>query len=468
MESLHHLIFGLGIALIPQNIVYCFLGVLYGTLTGVLPGFGPSAAIAILVNIPGEAASVVTCLDGYQMAKQGRAGPAIGIAAFGSFIAGIIGVIGLMALGPPLADFALKFGPLEFICLIILGLSMVSLLSTGSTIKALIMAAFGLFLGTIGVDPEYGGFRFTFGLTVLSDGVGLIPAVMGLFGISEILLNVEAGEGASSIVQAKIQNMLPSFKDWMESKWAILRGSLIGFFLGLLPGGGAMLASFVSYTVEKKFSKHPERFGHGAIEGVAGPESANNAAAQSAFIPLLTLGLPSNTVTAILLGALMIHGVIPGPVLISQNPEIFWGVIASMILGNAMLLVLNLPLIPLWVKVLRIPYSYLFPLILLFCVVGVYTIANNPADVIVMLVLGVIGYGLRKLRYEPAPLVLALVLGPLFERSVIQGLKITYGNLWMLFTRPICLGLLFITVLFLFIPYLMKFKQKAVDSGFKE
>jgi putative tricarboxylic transport membrane protein len=229
-----------------------------------------------------------------------------------------------------------------------------------------------------------------------------------------------------------------------------------------------MLASFVSYTVEKKVSKHPEKFGYGAIEGVASPESANNAAAQSAFIPLLTLGLPSNTVTAVLLGALMIHGVIPGPALVSQNPDLFWGVIASMIIGNAMLLILNLPLIPLWVKVLRIPYSYLFPLILLFCVVGVYTVANNVADVIVMLVLGIIGYGLRKLRYEPAPLVLALVLGPMFERSIVEASKITYGNLWMLFTRPICLGLLFIAVLFLFVPYLIKFKQKAVDSGFKE
>lgn len=501
MESLNYFIYGIKISLQPINIFYCFFGVLFGTLTGVLPGFGPVAAISILlpityyipatstmimlagiyygaqyggsttsilVNIPGEASSVVTCLDGYQMAKQGRAGPALGIAAFGSYIAGIFAVIGLMLLAPPLAEIALKFGPPEYVSLIILGLSMVALLSTGSTIKALIMAGFGLFLGTIGLDPMLGQLRFTYGLLVLSDGVGLTPVVMGLFGISEILLNIEQGMGTSSIVETKIKNILPSVKDWMEAKWAIVRGTLVGFCLGCLPGGGAMLASFVSYTVEKKVSRNPEKFGHGAIEGVASPEAANNAAAQSAFVPLLTLGLPSNPVAAIMLGAMIIHGIIPGPLLVINNPDLFWGLIASMVLGNTMLLVLNLPLIPVWIKFLKVPYRYLFPLILLFCVAGVYSISNNISDAIVMLTFGIVGYFLRKLDYEPAPLVLALVLGPMFEKALGQSLRISYGSPWVFFTRPISAGLLITVVLFFLIPYVTRFKQKVVEMGFKE
>jgi len=501
MESFNQFLYGISIALKPINVLYCFMGVVFGTLTGVLPGFGPVAAISLLVpityyvnatsaiiilagiyygaqyggsttsillNIPGESSSVVTCLDGYQMAKSGRAGPALGIAAFGSFIAGILAVIGLIFLAPPLAEVAFKFGPAEYVALIVLGLSMVALLSTGSTMKSLIMAAFGLFLGSVGMDPMSGQLRFTFGLLVLSDGVGLIPVVMGLFGISEILLNVEAELGTQSIVRTEIKNLFPTFSDWMEAKWAILRGTLIGFFLGVLPGGGAMLSSFVSYTVEKRISKNPKKFGHGAIQGVAAPESANNASAQSAFIPLLTLGLPSNAVTAIMLGAIMIHGLSPGPLLMIQSPELFWGVISSMVIGNALLLVLNLPLIPLWVKVLKVPYRYLFPMILFFCIIGAYSMNNNISDAIVMLIFGVIGYFFRKLGYEPAPLVLALVLSPMFERALGQSLRISYGNPWVFFIRPISLIFLIFTGLFFLIPSLLRYKQKITESGFKE
>jgi putative tricarboxylic transport membrane protein len=492
METFSHFIYGLQVALQPINIFYCFLGVLFGTLTGVLPGFGPVAAISlllpatfhipatsamimiagiyygaqyggsttsILINIPGEASSVVTTLDGYQMALQGRAGPALGIAAFGSLIAGLLATAGLVLLAPPLAAMALKFGPPEFVTLIIMGLSMVALLSRGSTIKALIMAGFGLFLGTVGMDLMWGKLRFSYGFMVLEDGIGLVPLVMGIFGISEILLNIEGGLGAQSIVAAKIKGLLPSLKDWMEAKGAILRGTLIGFFLGLLPGGGAMLSSFVSYTIEKKFSKNPQQFGYGAIAGVAAPESANNAGAQSCFIPLLTLGLPSNPVTAIMLGALLIHGITPGPLLVLQKPDLFWGVITSMILGNAMLIVLNLPLIPLWVRVLRIPYMYLFPLILLLCIVGAFSINNDIADVIVMFIFGVVGYLLRKLDFEFAPLVLALVLGPMCEKALGQSLRISYGTLSIFFTRPICLVFLVTTVLLFLVPYFLRSRK---------
>ena len=490
MEGLNHFFYGMSVALQPMNLFYCFIGVLFGTLTGVLPGFGPVAAISLLVpitysihptsaiimlagiyygaqyggsttsillNIPGESSSVVTCIDGYQMAKEGRAGPALGIAAFGSLVAGIIAVIGLILLAPPLAEIAYKFGPPEYVALVILGLSTVSLLSKESTIKSLIMAAFGLFLGTVGMDPMLGRFRFTYGFLVLTDGVGLIPVVMGLFGISEILLNVEAGIGEQSIVKTKIKNIFPSFKDWMSVKWSIIRGTLIGFFLGVLPGGGAMLASFVSYTIEKKVSKNSEKFGYGAIEGVAAPESANNAAAQSAFVPLLTLGLPSNAVMAIMLGAMMIHGLSPGPLLMMQHPDLFWGVIASMVIGNALLVVLNLPLIPLWIKVLRIPYNFLFPIILFFCIIGAYSTNNNISDTVLMLIFGVIGYFLRKLEYEPAPLALALVLSPLFERALGQSMRISYGNPYVFFTRPVSLMFLVATVLLFLVPYLLRY-----------
>lgn len=499
MQGIDNFLYGMGVAIQPANLFYCFIGVVFGTLTGVIPGFGSVAAIAllmpltyslpatsaiimlagiyygaqyggsttsILLNIPGESSSVVTCLDGYQMAKQGRAGPAIGIAAFGSFIAGICAAIGLLLVAPPLADIALRFGPPEYVALILVGLSMVALLSTKSTLKGLIMGALGLFLGTVGMEPTGGQLRFTCGLLVLSDGIGLIPMVMGLFGVCEVLLNIEEGISIRGLVQNDIKDLLPSLKDWMQTKWSILRGTLIGFFLGLLPGGGAMLASFVAYTTEKSLSKTPERFGMGAIEGVAAPESANNAAAQSAFVPLLTLGLPSNPVTAIMLAAIIIHGLTPGPLLVSQNPELFWGVITSMVVGNAMLLIINLPLIPIWVKILRIPYIYLFPAILLFCIVGVYAAANKISDAGVMLIFGIIGYFLNKLDYEPAPLILGMVLGPMFENSFIQSLRISYGSPWVFLNRPISLGLLIGGGLFFLIPFLLRFKE--IGGGAKD
>jgi putative tricarboxylic transport membrane protein len=318
------------------------------------------------------------------------------------------------------------------------------------------------------MDPVSAQYRFTFGILALEDGVGLIPVVMGLFGISEILLNIEITMETPTLLKSKIQGILPTLKDWAESIWSIIRGTIIGFFLGLLPGGGAMVASFISYGVEKKVSKNPEKFGYGAIEGVAGPESSNNAAAQSAFVPLLSLGLPSNPVTAIMLGALMIHSIQPGPLLITAHPDLFWGVVTSMLIGNAMLLVLNLPLIPIWVRILKVPYDYLFPMILIFCVIGSYSISNSTTDVVVMLVFGLIGYFLRKLDYEIAPLILAMVLEPIFERALGQSLTISDGSFMIFLTRPSALGFLIAAVLFYLIPYLINYKKKVRESGFSD
>jgi putative tricarboxylic transport membrane protein len=460
---------GLAISLQPYNLFLCFLGCLLGTLVGVLPGLGPTAAIAlllpatfhltpvsaiimlagiyygamyggsttsILVNIPGEAASVVTCLDGYQMARQGRAGPALGIAAFGSYIAGTFSIIGLMLVAPPLARVALAFGPPEYFSLMCLGLTILIYLASGSIVKALMMAALGLIIGCIGSDTLTNAHRFTLGIPELMDGVGLIPLVMGLFGVSEVLLNMEE-QMKSEILKTKIKNLLPNLQDWKRSALPILRGSILGFFLGILPGGGAAISSFVSYAVEKKISRHPERFGKGAIEGVAGPESANNSAVGGAFIPLFSLGIPSNPVMAILLGALMIHGIIPGPHLVNQNPDLFWGVIVSMYVGNVMLLILNLPLIGLWVKLLKVPYIILFPLILLFCLIGAYTVSNKIVDIYIMIFFGVLGYLFRKYRYEAAPLILAFVLGPMLEDALRQSLIMSEGDARIFFSRPI-------------------------------
>ena len=491
MDVIQNVIYGFQVALQPINLFYCFFGVLIGTLVGVLPGLGPPAAIAmllpstfhatpvsavimlagiyygamyggsttsILVNIPGEAASVVTCLDGYQMARKGRAGPALGIAAFGSFIAGTFAVIALTFLGPPLATLAFQFGPQEYFCMMIVGINVLTYLSSGSMIKALMMAAVGLILGGIGMDGISGKYRFTYGLQVLADGVGLVPAVMGLFGISEVLLNLET-KIDRDILTTGIKNLFPTLKDWADSIWAIIRGTFLGFFLGIIPGGGAIIASFASYAIEKKVSNHPEEFGKGAIQGVAGPESANNAAAGGAFIPLLTLGIPSNAVMAILLGALMIHGLQPGPLLMSKAPDVFWGTIVSMYIGNAMLLVLNLPLIPLWVMVLKVPYYLLYPLIILFCMIGAYSIGNNVGDVIVMLIFGILGYIMKKFRYEGAPLVLALVLGPMLEESFRQSLISSRGDFFTFITRPISLGFLIVAVLLLIIPIVTQRKK---------
>jgi len=483
---------GFQVAFQPINLLFCFVGVLIGTLVGVLPGLGPVAAISlllpstfhvtpvsavimlagiyygamyggsttsILMNIPGEAASVITCLDGYQMARQGRAGPALGISAFGSFIAGTIGIIGLMLIAPPLADFALKFGPPEYFSLMILGLTILTFLARGSMWNALLMASFGLFLGCIGVDPLMGIERFTLNIIELGDGVGLVPVVMGLFGISEVLLNVEQSIDRQ-IFKTSIKHLLPTLRDWAESIWAILRGTIIGFFLGILPGGGATISTFVSYAVEKKVSKHPEKFGTGIIQGVAAPESANNAATGGGFIPLLTLGLPPNAVMAILLGAMMIHGVQPGPLLMKEHPDLFWGIIASMYLGNIMLLVLNLPLIPLWVQVLKVPYPILFPLILLFCLIGSYTLNNSIIEALIMVIFGFLGYLFKKFDYEGAPLVLALVLGPIMETSLRRSLLLSSGNPMIFISRPISALLLLISLCLLIYPFIPWLRRK--------
>ena len=498
VDVLNNVVYGFGVALQPLNLMYCFFGVLIGTLVGVLPGLGPAAAIAlllpatfkftpvaatimlagiyygamyggsttsILVNIPGEAASVVTCLDGYQMARKGRAGPALGIAAFGSFIAGTIAVIALTFVGPVLADLALAFGPPEYFSLMIVGIMVLTYLSGGSMIKALMMAGIGVMLSGVGMDTISGQYRFTFDLPSLLDGVGVVPVAMGLFGISEVLLNLET-EMKRDVLAARVKNIFPSLKDWSLSIWSIIRGSILGFFLGIIPGGGAVIASFASYAIEKKMSKHPEEFGKGAIQGVAGPEAANNAGAGGSFIPLLTLGIPANPVMAILLGALMIHGLQPGPLLMNDVPDLFWGTIVSMYIGNAMLLVLNLPLIPLWIKVLKVPYYLLYPLILLFCLIGAYSLENNSADMLTMLIFGILGFLMKKFRYDGAPMILALVLGQKLETSLRRSLIMSHGDFSTFITRPISLAFLIIALALLIIPIVtQRRKLSQLEEG---
>jgi putative tricarboxylic transport membrane protein len=432
-------------------------GIYYGAMYG-------GSTTSILVNIPGESASVVTCLDGYQMARQGRAGPALGIAAFGSFIAGTVAVVILMLVAPPLANVALKFGAPEYFSLMFLGLTVLTYLASGSMINALMMACVGIFLGTIGTDTISGVERFTYGSYTLMDGLGLVPVIMGLFGISEVLLNIEEAT-QREIYKTKIAHLFPTLRDWKDSIFPIIRGTLIGFFLGILPGGGAVIASFGAYAIEKRISRHPEKFGTGAIEGVASPEAANNAASQGAFIPLLTLGIPANVVMAILLGALLIHGIKPGPLLMKQHSDLFWGVIGSMYIGNLMLLILNLPLIGIWVKILKIPYPILFPLILLFCLIGVYSVNNNFYEVLIMIFFGIIGYLMKKYGFEGAPLILAFVLSPLMENSLRQALIMSRGSFGIFFTRPISLIFFILAIVLLaspFIPGLSKKKKKEV------
>ena len=457
-----------------------------GTLVGVLPGLGPTATIAmllpltvgldpvtaiimiagiyygasyggsttaILVNIPGEAQSVVTCLDGYKMAQQGRAGPAIGIAAIGSFIAGTLGAIGIGLASMPLIKFAIRFGPPEYFALMLLGFVVLLVLSKGSVVKSLIMIFAGLLLSTVGQDVITGQARYSFDIPELADGISIVTIAMGLFGMGEVLFNLE-DLSRRNVQHIALRNLFPTRDDWRRSAMPVARGSVLGFLVGLLPGGGATLASFVSYALEKKVSKHPERFGHGAIEGVAGPEAANNAGAAGSFIPLLTFGLPGNPVTAILLGALVLYGVTPGPLMIQTNPAIFWGVIASMYVGNVILLLLNLPLVGVWVQLLRVPYRYLFPPLVLFMIVGSYSINNSVFDVGALLIFGVIGYGLRKLDFDPAPLILAFVLGGPIETNLRQSLMMGHGAWQILVERPISLTILIaalvITVLPLF------------------
>ncbi len=501
MDLFSSIIYGFQITFQPINILFCGIGVLVGTLVGVLPGIGPAGAMAlllpitlkfspastlillagifngvqyggsttsILVNIPGEASSIMTCIDGHQMAKKGRAGIALGIAAGGSFIAGTIANIGLMIVAAPLAHVALALGPPEYFALMCMGLIIVTYLAQGSVLKAIMMGLVGIILGSVGLDLISAMPRFTFGINELADGIGVVPLVMGFFGISEILENLE-GNLKREVFKTRIGNLWPGLKDWMEAKWAIVRGSLIGFILGVLPGGGAVISSFVSYAVEKKMAKHPERFGQGAIEGVAGPESANNAAAGASLIPLLSLGIPPNPIMAILFSALIVHGIQPGPLLIKEHPDIFWGLVASLYLGNVLLLVLNLPLIGIWVKVLEIPYKILFPFIFLFCLIGAYTLNNVSFDLYVMLIFGILGWIARKFGYEGAPMILAFVLGPMLETALRQSLLISGGSFAIFVTRPISATALGIAALLLIsnvFPFLKKKREQY--ENFKE
>jgi putative tricarboxylic transport membrane protein len=499
MDILNNIANGFGIAFQFHNLLLCLVGVLFGTFTGVLPGFGPSAAIAllipltfglscvssiillsgiyygamyggsttaILVNIPGEASSAITCLDGYAMAKAGRAGPALGISAFGSLIGGTIAIIALMLIAPPLAEFALKFGPHELFSIMLLGLTIITYVSTGPVIKGLMMAALGLILSSVGLDIISGNPRLNFGINDLLDGIPLVPLVMGLFGISEVLWNLEKTVQIE-IYDTKIRNILPTLKDWSVSIGAILRGSVVGFMCGLIPGTGPIIASFISYAVEKKVSKYPEKFGTGMIEGVAGPEAANNASVQAAFIPLFTLGIPVTPSIAVLFGAFLIHGVVPGPLLISKQPDLFWGIIASMYLGNIMLLILNLPMINIWVRIVKIPYIFLFPLILLFCLIGAFSLELSMVPVYYMSIFGVVGYIMRKFKYEPAPLIMGFILGPLMEKSLRQALLISQGSFVSFFQKPICLIALSLAALLLITTIMphIKSRRPAVGTG---
>jgi putative tricarboxylic transport membrane protein len=490
------MIHGFGIALTLQNLLFCFIGVLIGTLIGVLPGIGASATISILlpttfgmepvtaiimlsgvyygamyggsttsilVNIPGESAAIITCLDGYRMAREGRAGPALGMCAFGSFIAGTASIIGLMLLAPVLSRLALKFGPPEIFALMLFGLTMVTYLCMGSITKGLIMAVAGFFVSTIGMDPISGTSRFTLGSLTLVDGVGIVPAAMGMFGVGEVLTNIEQSV-KKEIFSGRIRDLFPTVKDWAASKWPIVRGTLVGFFLGILPGAGAVIPTFVAYALEKRVSSHPEKFGTGIIEGVAAPESANNAATGGSMVTLLSLGIPPNVVLAVLLGAFIIHGIQPGPLLISKHPELFWGTISSMYLGNVMLLALNLPLIGIWVRLLRVPYRILFPLILLFGFIGCYTLNNNIYEILIMVAFGIFGYLVRKFRFEAAPFLMALIMGPMLEITLRQSLL--FEDILIFFKRPISAILLAITVLLVIsglFPNIVR-KKKAVEA----
>lgn len=469
MDSMVALTSGFVAAATPANLLFCLVGALLGTLIGVLPGIGPITTIAlllpltlalspltalimlagiyygaqyggsttaILINLPGEATSVITAVDGYQMARQGRAGHALAIAAIGSFVAGCVGTVLIGLFGPLLAGFAQRFSAPEYTALMVLGLVSVVVLAHGSLSKAVGMVLCGLLLSLVGTDVNSGTLRFTFGIPELSDGIGFIPIAMGIFGIGEILYNLGTRAEERTAVTT-VGSLLPGAAVLRQCVGPVLRGTGIGCLLGILPGGGAILSSFASYTLEKKLASDPSRFGKGAIEGVAAPEAANNAAAQTSFIPLLTLGLPSNAVMALMMGAMMIHGIAPGSAVMSQRPDLFWGMVASMLIGNLMLLVINLPMVGLWVKLLSVPYRNLFPGVIVCCCIGAYSLTNNVMDIWLTIVFGAIGYGLRRLGYEPAPLVLGLVLGPMFEENFRRSMLLSDGNLTVFFTRPI-------------------------------
>jgi putative tricarboxylic transport membrane protein len=481
LQFLHNLSLGFSVAFQWWNLFYCLIGVLLGTLIGVLPGIGPVATIAmllpvtfglspitamimlagiyygaqyggsttsILVNIPGEASSVVTCLDGYQMARQGRAGPALATAAIGSFFAGCVSTVAVAMFAPPLAEVALKFGPSEYFSLMVFGLVAAIVLAHGSLLKAIAMVLLGLLLGVVGTDANSGVQRFSYGVMELADGIGFIGVAMGLFGIAEIVSTLEQKEHRE-VFTNKIGRLLPSKEDFQRMWKPILRGTALGSALGILPGGGALIASFGAYALEKKASKYGRELGTGAIEGVAAPESANNAAAQTSFIPMLTLGIPSNVVMALMIGALMIQGIAPGPQVMTEMPKLFWGLIASMWIGNLMLLVLNLPLIGMWIKMLTLPYRLLYPSILVFMAIGVYSLSNSPFDVLLMAIFGILGVVFVKLECEPAPLVLGFILGPMMEENLRRALMISQGDPVVLFIKPISAAFLIAALILL-------------------
>ena len=497
MELFNNLAIGFATAGTFNNLLYCFIGVALGTLIGVLPGIGPLATIAmllpatykmadpttalimlagiyygaqyggsttaILVNLPGESSSVVTTLDGYQMARKGRAGPALAIAGIGSFFAGTVATFLLAAFAPPLAEIAFKFGPAEYFALMVLGLIAAVVLANGSVLKALAMVVLGLLLGMIGTDVNSGVARFSFDVPELSDGIEFVAVAMGMFGFAEIILNLEQKE-KREVFTSKVTNLMPRWNDFKRAFPAILRGTGIGSVLGILPGGGAVLASFSSYAIEKKISKHPEEFGHGAIEGVAGPESANNAGAQTSFIPMLTLGIPTTPVMALMVAAMMIHNIQPGPQVMSSNPKLFWGLIVSMWIGNLMLLVLNLPLVGMWVKLLSVPYRVMYPAILLFCCLGAYSINNNVFDVFMTIPFAILGYIFKKLDCEPAPMLLGFVLGKLMEEYLRRAMTISRGDWTVFVTRPLSASLLAVAAILLVIVFMPAIKKKRAEA----
>lgn len=499
MDALVNLAHGFFASAAPVNLLFCLLGALLGTLIGVLPGIGPITTIAlllpltlslepltalimlagiyygaqyggsttaILINLPGEATSVVTAVDGYQMARQGRAGHALAVAAIGSFFAGCVGTLLIALFGPVLSGFAQRFSAPEYAALMILGLVSVVVLAHGSITKAIAMVLAGLLLGFVGTDVNSGTLRYTFGIPELSDGIGFVPIAMGLFGIGEILANLERPP-VKRIGIAKVEGLLPDRTAMARAFPAMVRGTLIGSILGILPGGGAILGSFASYTLEKRLASDPARFGKGAIEGVAAPEAANNAAAQTSFIPLLTLGLPSNAVMALMMGAMIIHGIAPGAAVMTQKPELFWGMVASMLIGNFMLLVINLPLIGIWVKLLSVPYRLLFPGVVLCCCLGAYSITSNIMDIWLTIIFGAAGYLFRKLGYEVSPLILGLILGPMFEENIRRSMLLADGNPLVFFTRPISGAIMAVAVMLLVLPLLPKARAQR-EAVFKE
>lgn len=500
IELFSNLAMGFAVAFSPMNLLFALAGCLVGTLIGVLPGLGPLATMAmllpltfyappegalimlagiyygaqyggsttaILVNLPGESSSAVTCIDGYQMARQGRAGSALAIAALGSFFAGTVATVAIALFAPALSQVGLAFQPADYFSLMLLGLIGAMVLAHGSILKAFAMVCVGLLLGLVGTDVNTGTQRFAFGVSDLSDGIDFVALAMGLFGLSEIIKNLSQSDEERTVVAGKVSHLWPTRDDFKRAWPAVLRGTGLGALLGILPGGGALLSSFAAYTLEKKISRHPEQFGKGAVEGVAGPEAANNAGAQTSFIPMLTLGIPSNVVMAMMIGAMTIQGIAPGPQVMTERPQLFWGMIASMWVGNLMLVIINLPLIGMWIKLLSVPYRFLFPAIVVFCAIGVYTVQNNAFDVGMAAFLGLVGYALIRLGCEPAPLALGFVLGPMMEENMRRAMLLSRGDPMIFLQRPISLGLLCVAALLLgtmVLPFLRKSRQAAFQE----